>query len=962
MEKTHLTSLIGVAAGTLLALQGTAQAAQVQAPAGDNQPASQPATPAEAPAAAAASQDPTSPAPASEIVVTGIRRSLAASQNVKRNAPTIVEAITPEDLGKFTDNSIADQLQRVPGVQIDRNNDGRSGDHVSILGLGAEFVTTTVNGRSPAGYGSEGLRDLREFAVDVLPSEVLSGVSIYKSPSAELVESGLGGEVDFQTLRPLDYRAPNGRTTFGSITAKTTNNDTTGAWGKGVSGIFGTKLFDDHLGIVVSGLINDNPDKIDFMEDRPDLDTVNVRNASGGVNQQTVVFPGLFDSGQRRLNTKRRAFNADVQWQPTDTLDVNFDYTYSSYNRPEGRNYDVIGPFDAGTTLDGVFEPGGITIKDGGVTSLDFTKYTPSGSYSPVPFGVVSEPIVYNNKAVVQIGGVNAKYHNDRFVAAVDLSLNKMSSVQNFGVGISNEQYYPSVTGVNYTANSSGPATLNNGAPLFNSASDFSLLGGVFRRYYKTAVSGGSAKVDLAYTLSDAITLKAGARYFQATVDVRDISQFAALTPAQAASVQSIVYPGGNVSLFPGFDSGRDVVPFEDLPALFSYNNGFVPPLNLSGPLATGRFLGATQTEDGWALNPLDSHRNVEQTLAGYVQADFKGEIFDTDFSGNVGVRLVQTWEEAQAFQSANYIDPNTSVITRQEALVPEDEKYNYLRALPAANLNFHPQRDINLRLAISEAMSRPEYELMAPINTLNIPDPTSPGYTQASRGAGAIGNVRLKPETSWNYIVSAEKYTSSGGSYVISGFYKSVKDFIAPVTNFNTTVPGQGSQLFDLTEAENVSGGKAYGAEISFNQPFRVFLRALDGFGLQGNYVYLKSKINAPFSGHTFTFPGASKNSVSSSLYYSKHGLDARVAMTYRSNYLSQLPILGLVAFPTYTEHLLTLDASVSYNLTQHLNLTLSMTNITKQDRRDYVYSPSFFLNYYQIPRTVAIALRASL
>ena len=148
----------------------------------------------------------------------------------------------------------------------------------------------------------------------------------------------------------------------------------------------------------------------------------------------------------------------------------------------------------------------------------------------------------------------------------------------------------------------------------------------------------------------------------------------------------------------------------------------------------------------------------------------------------------------------------------------------------------------------------------------------------------------------------------------------------------------------------------------MSFNQPFRVFSRALDGFGLQGNYVYLKSKIDAPFSGHTFTFPGASKNSVSSSLYYSKHGLDARVAMTYRSDYLSQLPILGLVAFPTYTETLLTLDASVSYNFTKRLNLTLSMTNITKQDRRDYVYTPSFFLNYYQIPRTVAIALRASL
>src|SRR6267378_2827091 len=118
-----------------------------------------------------------------EIVVTGIQAALKE----KRNASVVVEAITPEDLGKFTDNSIADELQRVPGVQIDRGTDGRSGDHVSIRGMGSEFITTTVNGRTAGSSGIEGLRGLREFAVDVLPSEILSGVLIYKTPSAELV-------------------------------------------------------------------------------------------------------------------------------------------------------------------------------------------------------------------------------------------------------------------------------------------------------------------------------------------------------------------------------------------------------------------------------------------------------------------------------------------------------------------------------------------------------------------------------------------------------------------------------------------------------------------------------------------------------------------------------------------------------------------------------------------------------
>src|SRR5258708_33625529 len=97
-----------------------------------------------------------------EIVVTGIQAALQAAQKEKRNAPVVVEAMTPEDLGKFTDNSIADELQRVPGVQIDRGTDGRSGDHVSIRGMGSEFITTTVNGRTAVSYGLESPRALGE--------------------------------------------------------------------------------------------------------------------------------------------------------------------------------------------------------------------------------------------------------------------------------------------------------------------------------------------------------------------------------------------------------------------------------------------------------------------------------------------------------------------------------------------------------------------------------------------------------------------------------------------------------------------------------------------------------------------------------------------------------------------------------------------------------------------------------
>src|SRR5258708_21773439 len=124
-----------------------------------------------------------------EIVVTGIQAALQAAQKEKRNAPVVVEAITPEDLGKFTDNSIADELQRVPGVQIDRGTDGRSGDHVSIRRMCSEFITTTVNGRTPGSDGIEGSLGPPELPAIVPPPSISQRATPYTTPTAPNIGS-----------------------------------------------------------------------------------------------------------------------------------------------------------------------------------------------------------------------------------------------------------------------------------------------------------------------------------------------------------------------------------------------------------------------------------------------------------------------------------------------------------------------------------------------------------------------------------------------------------------------------------------------------------------------------------------------------------------------------------------------------------------------------------------------------
>ncbi|KAK0359900.1 hypothetical protein LTR94_029435, partial [Friedmanniomyces endolithicus] len=132
-----------------------------------------------------------------DIIVTGIRRSLSTANDVKRDAPYIVDAIAAEDLGKFPDQNVAESLQRITGVAITRTVGGE-GQSVSVRGLGPQFNVTTVNGRVLA--TSNGGRD---FSFDVLPSEVISGAQVYKTTMASLEEGSIGGTVNMSTARPL---------------------------------------------------------------------------------------------------------------------------------------------------------------------------------------------------------------------------------------------------------------------------------------------------------------------------------------------------------------------------------------------------------------------------------------------------------------------------------------------------------------------------------------------------------------------------------------------------------------------------------------------------------------------------------------------------------------------------------------------------------------------------------------
>ncbi|RYD18735.1 MAG: TonB-dependent receptor, partial [Lysobacteraceae bacterium] len=167
-----------VAAVVMLAAAMPAQA-QTEAPT-QAQPPSQAGIPADTAGADTSvppslAQDAASP----DIVITGIRGSLASSASQKRNASGILDAISSEDLGKFPDANVAESLQRIPGVAIDRSSG--EGQSVTVRGLGPAFNTVLFNGRS---FASDNYS--RAFSFDLIPAELISGAQVYKSTQAPL--------------------------------------------------------------------------------------------------------------------------------------------------------------------------------------------------------------------------------------------------------------------------------------------------------------------------------------------------------------------------------------------------------------------------------------------------------------------------------------------------------------------------------------------------------------------------------------------------------------------------------------------------------------------------------------------------------------------------------------------------------------------------------------------------------
>jgi iron complex outermembrane recepter protein len=877
-----------------------------------------------------------------EITVTGIRASLDRAQQIKKDAPQVVEAVTLEDLGKFADSDVADTLQRVPGVDIDRNDNGVSGDRVTIRGLGPAYTQVTVNGRVVLTGGDEGIINMRQFNFDVLPTETISGLLIYKTPTAEMPESGLAGTVDVRTLRPLDYRSGSGNA-FGSLSAFESHDDQSRSTRPRFSGSLGGKFLDDTLGVF--GTFMTSKQDVANNELFSRFATKNLQfadNGNGVVNRtiDNVLVPSQITTDIDKGTITRHAFSGSVQWKPSDRFELNGDFEYSEIKNDQDRIYGDL--YIAGQGIySGVASPGGYTVADGNLVAFDTSKLTYPAGTTPA-IGFTPYPLLFNNDQALYSGGLNAVWSGEQWKLKGDAGYSDSTFKQDLRLLVGSS---PALNNnVSFDGRSTVP-TISGVTNVF--APPGSETNVSFKHVNLNSSKVLSFKLDFDYDVNSNFKLKTGYRRQVTDVHVSGYSNLD-IAPDAASGFTDAVATKITTTQVTNTPSGY----------LSKYGFGINLPYSsyyLNGPLLPAIVYGGypdPTADTGIAF------ATTETTNAFYVQSDGVGNIFSLPAEGNAGIRVVETELTSNAQSTVIVSSPLGPQLSSTR--VPDSDKNSYWTFLPAANLNLHVSDNTRLRLGVSRVMSRPEYNLTAPINTLYFLDPNNP-LTDKSQPPGATaGNTKLKPLTAWQFDTTAEYYTANRGALYASFFYKRVSDFILTVNETGVTLPGQGATLFDVTYPFNSKRGTVKGAELGFDQPLSFLPSMFDGLGIQANYTYVDSSVSLATGALIHGFPGASKTSVNSVLYYEKYGIGARLAYAYRSDYLASLTD-SRTGQPTFTEGYGQLNASLSYKIVPHVEITLSGVNLTNADRRDYISDRGMFKSFVQRSKILSAGIRGT-
>jgi len=932
-----------------------------------------------------------------EVIVTGIRSSLRQAELIKSEARNIVEAITPEDLGKFVDDSIAESLQRLPGVQVEQDYVGSRGDQVSVRGMGPQFVVATVNGRTAWSSGSGEGFHLRSYNFSVIPSEVVNEVLVAKTPLADTVETGIGGSVDVRTLRPLDAKY-DGKNWLGRLDARAEMVDIGDSnWGPRLSGILSGKNDAGTVGAYLAFNYSDieggrDRQQVRWRTNRDfyiDYNDNYVRDDEEHIEDATTIRDVLYSPD--RWDLKRTAIAGALEFRPTDEWNIVADILHTTFERENNRpntRMDVERQFrESASRDDNLFAPGSIILEEGGIgnTPLHTTFIDVSGARCiddgvqiqgtecvrrDAPRALALRDQIRNNFTDTTVAGLNMNWNRDNWNVNGDLFYNDLDAVVLEASMDANTEDLINPLIADLTGN--GPPQ----SGVTQSDLDLNRFEPRRLRIRQRSTQGDQVGARLDFDVemaSDAIeSVQFGARYNSSDIDY-SASQRASWDDGGA----------GEDAFFAAFytDQYFDPVDGVALPVVnFRDSFEYLSAVGLDGevdpgfgPCTNGNV--ADYLKFSGRFNPrltktcedlLQSFAVEEETYSAYAAINFEGNWGSVPVFTNLGLRYVKTENKSTGVVTVEINedtdespepDPNDTITT----------KGSFSKFLPNLNMRFDLSETVQLRFAAAQTLSRPEvYDLTSRYKVSVSDDDDSGDITpEDCEGGGCVikrGNPNLDPYTAWNYDLTLMWSMPGDGFLATSIFYKDIEGFIFDAISGPVFLPEYDDAEFYVEQPTNAEDARVSGFEIAIHQPFTFLSAPWDGLGVQLNYSYVDSEFTAgteAYDSGTYGLPGASPNNLNAILYFETKRFGIRLSYVYRDDYFSSFGGGSFGGSDRYVKANENLSINLSYDITDSLTFVAKATNLTDDIQEEFITYDTLMQSYYTRPRTYSLGLR---
>jgi len=928
-----------------------------------------------------------------EVVVKGIRQSLEASADVKRFDGGVVDAITAEDIGAFPDTNLAEALQRVTGVSIDRARG--EGQYVTVRGFGPAFNLVTLNGRQmPTTGGADG--NSRSFDFGNLAVEGVSRVEVYKSGKADVPTGGIGSSINIVTTKPLE--APG----FKATAAISGMNDTSSKSGSDitpeVSFLVSNTFLDDTVGVAVTAVRQERNNGAatasvggwrSFTGDTDNWWTGERPSEWGGIPYDQTTQQNRPMTADERYSVPQNTGYEFAEWDrvrtnsqltlqyaPSESVTATLDYTYSEVELERTfSNYSAWYNFG-----------GQETIWDGEVNASPL-KYAESAPGSDYAMGAGEDATAQENKSL----GFNLAWDvNEQLSLVLDHHSSTAESRPDSEFGssalLSIAAFTRDKTTTYFDRGQLPVLSLDLSNPL--SPDDMIVTGSVFANNYQR-MEIDQTKVAGTFEF-DAETFVKSVDFGVEMTEVNNRTASAVVQRdawggvTQAGAIADLMTETSAAGRFSDVSGGNDP---ELLTTYYTYDMSDLID-RTEQLIASGEadlFMTADMGVCGTGLCPSNDYsvdrRTTEDQTAVYAQLNMAFDWGIRPVDVRLGVRYEETDVSSEAlaplYSGVNWVGGNEfSAVRGQTSFTKLDGSYDNL--LPNLDIRVGLNEDMVARASFSKTMSRPNYLAIQGGQTIDQ-------LLRIDGGTGSRGNPDLKPLESENIDLSFEWYYDDASYFSAGYFHKNVTNFIgvAEVNEplFNLAHPGQGAYADEARAVlgQAATSGDIYGwildnkagspgvdtvNGIISGQPgddlanFRVTTSVnqgkdtVDGFEINLQHTFGDTGygfiVNSTFVDSDTSYDNmllaqqfvVSGISDSANLigFYENDWMSIRVAYNWRDSFLAGTGQANVGAIPpTYVDAYDQIDIGAQFTLTENLNLFVDAINVT--DETSYVY-----------------------